>query len=348
MAVNAQLDWHQVPFPWQMQAWQRLNAWLEAERLPHALMLSDATDGHNELFATAFAARLLCRRPVNGRACGECPSCRQFAAGAHPDYHRVTIPEDKAGIGVEQIRELASALALTSQYGQGKVAVLYPADAMNTNAANSLLKTLEEPTPGTWLLLVTAQPARLPATIRSRCQRLSLHTRDTAAVLEWLNAQEVRPDWLVLLAIAGGAPLAALEFSSSPLLQHRLDFFRKLLELRTRRGNPLACAADLSHEPLPLVLRLLQLWTADLIILACAADSGNRVAIVNTDARGLLQTGLESLNLRQLHAYLDHIGQVVKLAAAPVNTQLMLEGLLMEWADGLQALTAAPLAALMG
>lgn len=342
--MSAPVDWHQVPLPWQTQAWQRLNDWLQAGRLPHALMLYDPTDDRSEIFATAFAARLLCRQPENGRACGNCPSCRQFMAGAHPDYHPVTVPEDKTGILVEQIRELARELALTSQYGQGKVALLYPADAMNANAANSLLKTLEEPTPGTWLLLVTAQPARLPATIRSRCQRLSVQTRDTAPALAWLNAQQSRPDWAVLLAIAAGAPLVALDFSETPLVQSRMEFFRLLLDLRAGRRNPLAAAAELGREPLPLVLRLLQLWVADLIILE-STQAGAPAQVVNTDALELLQTGRQGLNLRRLHVYLDHIGQLVRLAGTPVNTQWMLEQLLLDWADGLQSLSAAPLAA---
>ncbi|MGH6878137.1 MAG: DNA polymerase III subunit delta' [Rhizomicrobium sp.] len=347
MAVKAPIDWHHVPFPWQTDAWRQLNDWLTAGRLPHAIMLSDAADSRSDLFATAFAARLLCRQPADNRACGECPSCRQFSAGAHPDYHAVTILEDKIGIGVDQVRALARALALTSQYGQGKVALLYPADAMNANAANSLLKTLEEPTPGTWLILVTAQPARLPATLRSRCQRLSLHAHDAAAALAWLNAQEPRSDWPVLLAIAGGAPLLALELSGMPLMQRRLDFFRQLLDLRTRRGDPLKCAGDLGGDSLGVALRLLQLWVADLVILASTRGS-SEAPLANADARALLQTGLEGLNLRQLHAYLDHIGQAVKLESAPVNTQLMLEQLLIEWADGLASLAAAPLAALTG
>lgn len=347
MAVSMPADWHHVPFPWQMQAWKHLNQWLDTGRLPHALLLFDAAGDGNELFAIAFAARLLCRQPQNGRACGGCPSCRQFSAGAHPDYRPVTVPEGKTVIGVEQIRELARSLALTSQYGHGKVALLYPADAMNTNAANSLLKTLEEPTPDTLLILVTAHPARLPATLRSRCQRLSLHAVILAPAVDWLNAQQSRPDWPVLLAIAGGAPFLALEFSDTPLMQRRLDFFHMLLELRTGGRNPIVCAAELGREPLPRALRLMQSWVADLIILASTGNT-ETTPLINSDARDLLQTGLQGLNLRKLHAYLDHIKRVTQLAATPVNAQLMLEQLFMEWADGLQTLDTAPLAALTG
>lgn len=347
MAVSTPADWRHVPLPWQRQAWERLNQWLDTGRLPHALLLFDAAGDGNELFATAFAARLLCPQPQNNRACGNCPSCRQFSAGAHPDYHPLTIPEGKTVIGVEQIRGLARSLSLTSQYGHGKVALLYPAGAMNANAANSLLKTLEEPTSGTLLMLVAAHPAQLPATLRSRCQRLPLHAADLAPAIDWLNARQARPDWPALLAIAGGAPLLALEFSGLPLIQRRLDFFRMLLELRAGRRNPIACATELSREPLPLVVRLMQSWVADLIVLASTGNSRTS-PVTNDDARDLLQTGLQGLNLRKLHAYLDHVKRVAQLAATPVNAQLMLEQLFMEWADGLQTLATAPLAALTG
>ncbi|MGH8278437.1 MAG: DNA polymerase III subunit delta' [Gammaproteobacteria bacterium] len=347
MAVNSTPGWQELPLPWQQPAWQRVNHWLAGKRLPHALLLHDSADGHSELFAMALAARVLCAAPEDGRACGRCPSCRQLTAGAHPDYRAVSIEADKTGIGVAQIRELSAALVLTSQYGRGKIAVLHPADAMNVNAQNSLLKTLEEPSPGTLLLLVTAYPARLLPTIRSRCQRLVLQAQDPDVALAWLNARDTRADWAVLLAIAGGAPLAALECASLPLFQRRLDFFHALLELRAGRRNPLAWGAELGREPLPQVLRLLQVWVLDLIVLLSTGND-ERAPLINTDACALLQSGAQSLNLRQLHVYLDHIGQSLRLVDVPVNRQLQLELLLMEWAEGLQTQTSAPLAALTG
>ncbi|HKT32675.1 MAG TPA: DNA polymerase III subunit delta' [Gammaproteobacteria bacterium] len=345
--ADALPDWRAVPLPWQTSLWQRAGAWLQSGRLPHALMLTGVEGSGKQLFAGAFAARALCRSPENDRACGHCPSCRQFAAGGHPDYHYLTRAEEKSAILVDQIRELCATLALTSLHGGRKLAVLSPADAMNSNAANSLLKTLEEPAPGTLLILVTAQPARLPATIRSRCQVLGMTAPATHTALDWLNGMESRADWPELLGIAGGGPLLALQLAGVSLVRERLVLFQMLLDLRSNKLNPLQCAGELSREPLPLVLRLLQTWTMDLVRLGTAAWTGSP-ALINADAHALLQSALAGLNLRALHAYLGRLNRATGLAAAPVNARLLLEDLLLQWAEGLGSLNAAPLAAAGG
>ncbi|MGH8280881.1 MAG: DNA polymerase III subunit delta' [Gammaproteobacteria bacterium] len=333
-----------VPLPWQKEIWQHAGAWMTSGKLPHALMITGPAGTGKELFAQAFAALALCRHPESGRACGQCASCHQFRVGAHPDYHYVTIPEDKTGILVDQIRELAQTLALTSQHNGRKIAVLSPADAMNTNAANSLLKTLEEPSAETLLMLVTARPTRLPATIRSRCQVMRIAAPATDTATQWLNNLEARNDWPALLGIAGGGPLMAMQLAQNGLVRERLRFYQMLVELRSSRKNPLTAAAETSHEPLPLVLRLLQSWVMDLIVLA-TSEGMEQSELVNGDALTLLQSAIKGLNLRELHAYLSHLNEAVALTATPVNGQLLLENLLMEWADGLQTLETAPLAA---
>ncbi|MGH8398740.1 MAG: DNA polymerase III subunit delta' [Gammaproteobacteria bacterium] len=342
--MSGLLDFQSVPLPWQEEIWQRTGAWLASGKLPHALMITGPVGTGKELFAQAFAALVLCRHPESGCACGQCSSCHQFRAGAHPDYHYVTIPEDKSGILVDQIRELARMLALTSQHGGRKIAVLSPADAMNTNAANSLLKTLEEPTAESLLLLVTARPTRLPATVRSRCQLLRIATPTADTTTQWLKGMEARNDWPALLGIAGGGPLMAMQLAQNELIRERLRFYQTLVELRTRRKNPLTAAVDMGREPLPLVLRLLQSWVMDLIVLA-TLDGREQPQLVNDDALMLLQSALKGLNLRSLHAYLSRLNEAVALATTPVNGQLLLENLLMEWADGLQNFATAPLAA---
>lgn len=350
MAVNATHafpEWQAVPLPWQVSLWQRAGAWLQSDRLPHALMLTGVEGSGKQLFASAFAALALCRQPENGRACGHCHSCRQFAAGAHPDYHCITLAEEKNAILVDQIRELCATLALTSLHGGRKLAVLSPADAMNSNAANSLLKTLEEPAPGTLLILVTAQPARLPATVRSRCQLLSMAAPATQAALDWLDGTESRSDWPALIGIAGGGPLLAMQLAGVPLMRERLGMFQMLVDLRSNKLNPLQCAGALSREPLPLVLRLLQTWTMDLVRLGSAAFTAPP-ALINADARVLLQSALVGLNLRALHAYLGRLNQAAALAATTVNAQLLLEDLLLQWSEGLGSLNTAALAAAGG
>ena len=335
------------PLPWQVPDWQRLYARLQNGTLPHALLISGVAGIGKQHFALAFAALALCRQPVHAHACGHCGACRQLAASAHPDFHRVSIPEDKSGILVDQIRELSQKLALTSQYNGWKIALVAPADAMNSNAANSLLKTLEEPSANTLLMLVTARPARLPATIRSRCQAVRISTPSTDTAVAWLDQHASRPDWRAVLRIAGGGPLLAQELANKELLRSRLDFYQMLLELRSGQRNPISSAADANKEDLSLVLRLLQAWTADLITLA---TTGNPIepGIINADALVMLQNALMGINLRGLHAFLDRIHEAIALSTTSVNGQMLLEGLFMDWSEGLLSLDKAPLAALGG
>lgn len=332
------------PLPWQLPEWQRLQTRLQNGTLPHALLISGVAGIGKQHFALAFAALALCRQPEHAQACGHCGACRQLAASAHPDFHRVTIAEDKSGILVDQIRELLQKLALTSQYNGWKIAVVTPADAMNVNAANSLLKTLEEPSANTLLLLVSARPARLPATIRSRCQAVRISTPSTDAAVGWLNQHASRPDWPALLRIAGGGPLLAQELANNELSQARLDFYQMLMELRSGQRNPIRCAAEANKENLSLVLRLLQTWIADLITLA-STDNPLEPGIINADALVMLQKALMGINLRGLHAFLNRINQAIALSTTSVNGQLLLEGLLTDWSEGLQTLETAPLAA---
>ncbi|MDE2091874.1 MAG: DNA polymerase III subunit delta', partial [Gammaproteobacteria bacterium] len=266
--------------------------------LPHALLISGVTGTGKQHFAQSFAALALCRQPINAYPCGRCNACRQLAASAHPDFHRVGIDEDKTGILVDQIRELSQILALTSQHNGWKIAVVTPADAMNANAANSLLKTLEEPSPSTLLMLVTAHSARLPATIRSRCQAVRISTPPMDKAVAWLNEHAPRPDWPALLGIAGGGPLLALELANDELMHKRLHFYQKLTELRGGQANAIELAAEASKENLPLILRLLQAWVADLITLATTGDP-HEPGIINADALIMLQNTLMGINLRR-------------------------------------------------
>lgn len=332
-----------VPLPWQTAAWAQLYARMREDKLPHALLISGIAGTGKRLFATRLAQLALCQAPDAGQPCGACSACTQFRAGSHPDYRFVTIPEDKTVIAVAQIRELIADLGLTSQHGGRRVALIVPADAMNAASANALLKTLEEPGPGTLLILVTARPSRLAPTIRSRCQQLRMQPPAQADALNWLDSQAARTDWPVLLGLAGGGPLAALSLSDSPQFGSRLELFKALQEVRAGRRNPVLCARDWSGKDtdLLLTLRLLQSWVMDLIAMKTEAVD----AIVNQDARSLLQSAAQGIHLRGLHGMLGRLNEAVALAATSVNRQLLLESLLADWADGLKTLDAAPLAA---
>jgi DNA polymerase-3 subunit delta' len=211
--------------PWHEENWRQLAERRARGTLPHALLLCGPQGLGKRAFAGAFAAALLCQQPRDdGGACGVCRTCLLIAAGSHPDLVRVGIElrddgKPRTEITIDQIRTLSARLALTAQFGGFQIAVIDPADQLNHAAANALLKTLEEPTPATVIVLVADHPARLSATIRSRCQRLEFRNPPRAQAQQWLTAQgaDGKSADLALAAAAGNPGLALAWIKSGGL-----------------------------------------------------------------------------------------------------------------------------------
>lgn len=217
---------------WFTPQWNSLTG--ELSRLPHALLLHGPRGIGKQAFATRFASLLLCEARRGNQPCGRCDPCRWFADGNHPDYRLVqpeamAQDEEEAGgdeqtasgsrkakpsveIKVDQIRALAEFLHVGSHRGARRVALVCPAEAMNLNAANALLKALEEPPGSAMFILVSHDPARLLPTVRSRCIRVALPLPATAEAAAWLKSEGVAEP-LRWLRFAGGAPILALELA---------------------------------------------------------------------------------------------------------------------------------------
>ena len=240
--------------PWHRTHWQRLQARLARGALPHALLLCGPAGLGKRAFLQRFVRGLLCERPQDGAACGQCRACRLLEAGTHPDFVTLTYGVRKDGVQrkeivVEQIRELSARLAMASQFGGWQVVVIDPADAMNANAANALLKTLEEPSPQTLLLLVADAPWRLPQTIRSRCQRIEFQLPAREEALAWLAAQGVAEGDAALDA-AGGNPGLARDWAEQGALARRQGVRKDLAALAAGRVEPMEVARRwLDAEP---------------------------------------------------------------------------------------------------
>jgi DNA polymerase-3 subunit delta' len=197
------------------------------ERLPHALLVYGPRGVGKLALAEKMAQLLLCEGKP--RPCGACDACRWFLGGNHPDFRRVE-PEifwaekpEKPSIivKVEQVRELADFLYLRSHRGKLRVALVHPAEDMNENAANALLKGLEEPPAGAIFILVSHRPAQLLPTILSRCIKVPVPIPPREAALQWLAAQKI-PEAARWLAYAGGAPLRAVEYAAQAQSLDRL------------------------------------------------------------------------------------------------------------------------------
>lgn len=340
-------------YPWNEDLWSTLT--LQFDRLPHALLLHGRPGLGKHAFAVQLAQALLCARPRAGAACGMCQSCQLFTAGTHPDMH-VLQPEaiaesaeDLAGqyaarypasdkkrerasadITIYQIRCLIEDAQTRPFVGNRKVVLLSPAEAMNINAANSLLKLLEEPPLGSMLLLVTSHPARLPATIRSRCSHILFKSPARTAGLAWLQLRtggKAEPA-AGLLELAGGAPLLAKSLIEEGFPEIRAGLLKDLDDLRAGREEPVACAARWKAVGARHCLGLLHGFVSDLIK-AGLGVSGPTLA--SSEAAMPLNRDKYKYKLSELYKFIDVIYEYYRLLGSPLDELLMLEDVLIRW-----------------
>ena len=325
-SVSGLLPWHQAP-------WRLLQEMTRLRRLPHALLISGIRGLGKRRLAEQLAQALFCEaRGPEGLACGSCDGCHLFRTGNHPDY-LVLQPDPSAKsdeIKIDSVRELIEGSALTAHTAAHKITIIEPAENMNAAAANSLLKTLEEPVPGTLLILVTAQPMRLPATIRSRCQPLPMRAPAETAALSWLQQQGIAaPQALLVLRLAGGAPLAALQLADPSLLDQRRDAFAGFVAVRRGTTDPVRTADAWTKLEPGLLLRWLAGWLQDIARLL----SGHSVPpLANPDKLDELRQLAQTLEPAQVQSLLKEALQLRRLSATTVNRQMALEGFLIAWA----------------
>ena len=309
--------------PWLAAPAEKLRQAREAGRLPHALLLHEAPGAGGELVATYAAQLLLCTG--THPACGQCRSCLRVAANEHPDFRMVLPdPELKLGqISVDQVRDLADQLALSSHEGRGTCILISPAHALNRFAANALLKALEEPRPGVLLILQTSSPSLLPATLRSRCLRLRLRAPDRETALDWLAGQRPgkREDWSVALDVLGVAPLEAIGADLEQVKQIRREVQDLLQDARQGRIDVVRTAAHWSQDGLPLRLRCIANCLTALVLQAPDGQSQKR----ELGANAQLQTRGPDINIRSALALVDGVRELQRQLGTPVSKPLALE-----------------------
>lgn len=315
--------------PWLTPAFDRLLAARRAQRLGHAWLITGPA-GIGKLNLALVAARQLLRdgaAPPQQLPPAEALAAlgaRYLPADHDADLHWIHPEDDKNSIAVEQIRALIDAISLTAHRGRAKVVIVEPADAMTSSAANALLKTLEEPSGDAYLFLLSSQPDRLPATIRSRCQRLEIRKPTAAALATWLgvtDATAVADAW----QMAGGAPLrvAALLSPSDPIDNKALR--SDLAAIADDRADPLIVAEAWAKGDTELALVWLtrELHTE---VRRRAGREGSTAVTVRPSAA--LHNVWAPLTLRTLFEQYDKAERLLNQLGSGVNLELAIQALL--------------------
>lgn len=341
--------------PWLRPALTRWHA--AVDRLPHALLVHGPAGIGKTRLATAIARDVLCETPRRERppgGCGTCPSCLWFAQGNHPDYRQVTSEalalaaglDADAGeegestepaasrskrapskeIKVEQVRALVGFMGVGTHRGGHRVVQLQPVEAMNDVAANALLKMLEEPPPMTVFVLVADQLGRIPPTILSRCQKLTVDMPAPDVAAAWLAGQGVN-DPEAALAVAGGAPLQALELvadDATIALRNALVGFLS----RPNRDAATALADSFAKAPVAPIVAWMQQWAADCV----ALKSAGRLRYHPAHSKAV-ETLVRPIAVQPLSDWYQRLSIARRSADHPLNPRLLFESLFLDYCD---------------
>lgn len=326
------MDDLQQSLPWLQPSWSQLSRYINQKRIPQALLMVGSNGLGKQKLAKYYAQSLLCTAPLNdGRFCGDCQSCALFKARTHPDY--TLIEPEKAGkaIGISVIRQLMAKLVLKPQFDANRVVLINSADSLNNASANAFLKYLEEPTERTCLILITDKPNKLPATIRSRCQKLNITSPDEAMLSEWLGQQGIDENRELLIKLSQGAPLLAKYMANSSLLQFRIDCFNSWIKYTDSKITVIGLAEKwhkLTKAEIDFLIGWLLSWVSDMIKLAFHQQSES---IVNIDLKRGLQDLVQGLDLKDLYKYYDFLLLKQKYLDSQLNKQMMFEEILIKW-----------------
>lgn len=345
-------------YPWQDIIWQKLFTHnIHTERFPHAILLNGAMGSGKKDFAFYLTKGLLCHSPIKNsqsqqsEPCHSCRSCRLFSSGNHPDLFHLTTSEEKKVIPVDSVRELIQWSVLNSQLDGKKVIIIEPAEALNQNAANSLLKTLEEPTSDTIIIMISANKQALLATIRSRCQVIDMVLPDREQGLIWLEQQSAslstnNEQLRLMLSLSNGAPLSALKLLKSTQLEVRKLIIDQLLSIHIAGIDPVQVADEFSKctnvkskakakaklKSLSMAAYDIIYWLDAIVIdIVRLSQQQSQNIINNIDYFPALQEITQILSLKKLLQLSALIQKAYYEIQGSVNSNLLFEQLFIDW-----------------
>ena len=318
------------PLPWQEDVWGHLLQRREQDQLPHGLLLRGPEGTGKGQFALALAQYLLCTEPRGKVACGRCKGCQLLKAASHPDLLLVEPEEGGKAIKIDQVRKILEFASKSPQFGGYRVVLIAPAEAMNVNASNALLKCLEEPGKDTLIILVTHQISGLLATIRSRCQSVDFPIPEAALSYPWLsnlvNDNARAEQWL---RVANGAPLKAVQLNDRDWLKERDTIVQSWIAVYEGKLDPVKAAELWQGFALTEIIAWLLAWQIDFNRFCAAGED----VVVNQDLVPFFRQLRQQIASEASHQFYDHLlrTQAMLKSQANPNLQLLLEDMLIRW-----------------
>ncbi len=318
-----------ILFPWQYNNWLLLRRYIKQHRIPQALLISGSKGLGKYDLAKHFAFSLLCTKPgADALYCKECRSCKLIESSTHPDFIEIKPDEGKSTISVDQIRKVIADTYLKPQFETYRSIMINPAEAMTTSAANAFLKCLEEPTERTVFILLTTNPAKLPATITSRCQKLEVTFPEKSTIIDWMKEAGINQNQETLINLLKASVLSPEQLSNNHTLKQRTDCFEDWLGIARGTFYPAIIADKWKQIPETELLNWLISWVSDLI--KCT----NRIDpkwLCNLDLTKALQSLSEKLEIIALYGLYSHLLKTRQQIGTSINFQLMIEEILVKW-----------------
>lgn len=313
-------------YPWHNKAWQDICAQLT--HIPNAwLFLGQEGIGKVD-FARTLAQRLLCEQPHNQQACGQCISCHLSTQNNHPDFYELTPQQDEEAqrklkqIKVDAIRDMIEHIHLSPLRAPLRVVLIHPAESLNLQAANALLKILEEPSESVVFILITHSRDKLLPTIKSRCRQMSLPAPTHAQAVEFLKEKQMDQS-ISHLAFHNQSPLF---IESEEDIALREDLLKLLSQPRVLGILDYAAHFDRQKKPLSVLLEIIQKWTIDLI--ACQQTLPPRYC---PEWNTALQKLSQRCQMRTLFAFYDRLHALIPYGQHTLNVKLNSEAILMDY-----------------
>ncbi len=318
-------------YPWLSDASRQFIAYIEAQRVPHALLISGAGGLGKQKLAQLFAKRLLCESADNSLlTCQRCQSCQLFEVGNHPDFYLIQPADSGKPIVVDEIRQLNQNLKLLPQYNQHRVVMICLAEELNAAAANSLLKTLEEPGQRTIFLLVSNMPSAVMPTILTRCQQIRIAMPPIDRVTQWLSESQHIENALALATFSGGAPLYALELNSNGDYGNKLTVLQLFIETQFKNFVEISITESWVKYSAEFVIYILITGILDMIRLAMDPEV-HKNSLFHPDQNQELSHTAELVSVKSLFEFLAQVYRAKQLLASQVNMQLVYEGFFIQW-----------------